>query len=396
MKQIDEFLESPLCIWAKSILNLTNETLVYELFPNGEYFFAMLKLVDPRLASLSLPKDGHTFDPTRTRLLNLDHILRCVRKFYQQTLNHVLLYKLPDVYQIAKYPDNEETYKEMEKMLELLLGIAISGEHKELFIEQIQTLDTHTQMQLVPYITKVNDDISFSISKQFKLEFNSNSTNILSKSKLKCSSLEELNAFLNSKLIPNLQRIAEERDAYLELIIELEQDKDDLNLKLNNLDYCSNLNSVNNSILNQQANLNQVNELNAPIDFSLCNKSSLINLSGKETITMLLESICKEQMTNSNEPSATIQINVDTEMGKEHVEHVEINLNASDSILVAEKGNLILSGQETSTSGALQFTEAFLLNDLKNRKIVANNWNQKIAIELVECKIKLNKLVNEM
>ena len=37
-----------------------------------------------------------------------------------------------------------------------------------------------------------------------------------------------------------------------------------------------------------------------------------------------------------------------------------------------------------------------LLNDLKSRKLLANNWNQKIAIELVECKVKLRQLINEM
>ncbi len=37
-----------------------------------------------------------------------------------------------------------------------------------------------------------------------------------------------------------------------------------------------------------------------------------------------------------------------------------------------------------------------LLNDLKRRKLLANNWNQKIAIELVECKVKLRQLINEM
>jgi hypothetical protein len=37
-----------------------------------------------------------------------------------------------------------------------------------------------------------------------------------------------------------------------------------------------------------------------------------------------------------------------------------------------------------------------LLDELKTRKLSTNNWNQKITIELVECKIKLKQLVMEM
>ena len=51
-------------------------------------------------------------------------------------------------------------------MLLLLLGLAINGEYKEAFIEQIQTkLDTQLQLQLVPFIQLVTEDLSFSISK---------------------------------------------------------------------------------------------------------------------------------------------------------------------------------------------------------------------------------------
>ena len=71
---------------------------------------------------------------------------------------------------IAKYPENEDTFKEMEKMLLLLLGLAINGEFKEKFIEQIQqSLETPRQIQLVPFIQLVTEDLSFSISKSLLL-----------------------------------------------------------------------------------------------------------------------------------------------------------------------------------------------------------------------------------
>lgn len=62
----------------------------------------------------------------------------------------------------------------MEKMLLLLLGLAINGEFKEQFIDQIQqNLDTQVQIQLVPFIQLVTEDLSFSISKSLFIQLNS-------------------------------------------------------------------------------------------------------------------------------------------------------------------------------------------------------------------------------
>ena len=107
MKTASEFLESPLAVWAKSVLNLTN--LEYDKFPNGEYFYSILKLTDQRLANSSnknAPNDGDPFDSTRSRLLCLDFILRKVRSFYSEFLNQIILIKPPNIYQIAKYPES--------------------------------------------------------------------------------------------------------------------------------------------------------------------------------------------------------------------------------------------------------------------------------------------------
>ena len=63
----------------------------------------------------------------------------------------------------------------MEKMLLLLLGIAINGEFKEKFIEQIQQqLETHTQIHLIPYIQLVTEDVNFSVSKSILFKIDNN------------------------------------------------------------------------------------------------------------------------------------------------------------------------------------------------------------------------------
>lgn len=53
--------------------------------------------------------------------------------------------------------------------------------------------------------------------------------------RLKVNSVDELNYFINAKLLPNLKRVVDERDLYLESIIELEQDKEQLNARLSQL-----------------------------------------------------------------------------------------------------------------------------------------------------------------
>ena len=122
MKSTFDFLESPLAIWvnkanislremsvpklfdwyfklvrvffynlkAKSILDL-NE-LDYDNFPNGQYFYMILKQTDPRLQTNSdLPNEGDAYDTTRSRLLNLDFILRNIRSFYQVSIKSMLI-----------------------------------------------------------------------------------------------------------------------------------------------------------------------------------------------------------------------------------------------------------------------------------------------------------------
>ena len=165
-------------------------------------------------------------------------------------------------------------------MLLLLLGLAINGEFKESFVEKIQhNLDTQVQIQLIPFIQLVTEELSFSISKTVLLEMNcpgakpskkssisagllgaelspadsmTNSTVSTQSSTtlfahacqqlstqqriqlnaghtnqlcLSYQNIEQFSYFLNNKLMPNMQRIVDERDSYLESIIELEQDK---------------------------------------------------------------------------------------------------------------------------------------------------------------------------
>ena len=485
MKTEFYFLDSPLCTWARLVL--AEAKLDYEKFPSGEYFYQILKRSDPRLqnSNSNLPNEynpppppppppphpptthnnkyfnasnssssssnqisscngnssnfeSNHYDTTyRSRLLNLDFILRNIRSFYQEILNHILLIKLPDIYQIAKHPYSEETFKEMEKMLLLLMGLAINGEFKAKFIEQIQQqLETQTQMQLIPFIQLVTEDLSFSISCTLSSKLLNQSASSNLNDSNECQ--ETLGSFINNKLMPNIQRVIDERDSYLESIIELEQDKDYLLFKLNNsgntINQCNSINgglNSNNSISqdkdvnsagcsqsavlagqsattcnNNNNNNNNINNGNTNANSDLKHMSInelILNLVNNSNTICKLETCSSSNLVNDSLLNETNLISklIDSIINNENgsLAHQSMMMNQNDSVNNDDNSSGS-SSQNTSTANLMarnsNDNHVHILNDLKNRKSLTNNWNQKIAIELVECKIRLKQLINEM
>jgi hypothetical protein len=66
--------------------------------------FFFLTFSDPRLQNIDLPNgiDAKCNSSINTRLVNIDYLLRTIRAFYQYQLNQILVYKPPDIYEIAK------------------------------------------------------------------------------------------------------------------------------------------------------------------------------------------------------------------------------------------------------------------------------------------------------
>lgn len=201
---------------------------------------------------------------------------------------------MPDIYQIASVPQSEEGLEEMSRILELLLGLAIRGDNHAVFIEKMQqSLSEHTQARLIEFIKEVNDNVAFSVSESIFVEQQTTNTSLKQKlpvevvgdcaregtelrdteegeiggrgvesaddcsaaspsmavSSADCSfassssslavtrhimrlKLEEINDFLNSRLLRQIKRVVDERDEYLEMVIELKQDKEQLNARL--------------------------------------------------------------------------------------------------------------------------------------------------------------------
>lgn len=72
------------------------------------------------------------------------------------------------------------------------------------------------------------------------------------------------------------------------------------------------------------------------------------------------------------------------------------NTGADDSDHPRDKREAPTGNDLESLLRARNFASSSLLDELKTRKMSTNNWNQKITIELVECKIKLKQLIMEM
>lgn len=125
--------------------------------------------------------------------------------------------------------------------------------------------------------------------------------------------------------------------------------------------------------------------------------SSLIDLSDSQTLYMLIESIYKEI-------AATTVVNPSTENDKNRAIsefYQEKDENQTECNLIQKQANIELKKHENNSESFLRAKNLFgvhhsLLEELKTRKVSTNNWNQKITIELVECKIKLKQLIMEM
>ena len=256
---------------------------------------------------------------------------------------------------------------------------------------------------------------------------NTNNTPLANQLVLSYSSMDQLNYFLNTKIMQNVQRIVDERDSYLESIIELQQDKDYLSFKLNsslanlgnnsstsneapikqltpNLSSPNSSNGANNvsqSASNVNLNATQLAEgaknaasgnLNET-NLNMTSSSSLIELSDPQTLLVLIESIYKE--------IASANTIIESAANMKHTSEHATSSSDANMADFGESNQAIANGQLVERLHAINLENTMnsngaLLNDLKNRKLLANNWNQKIAIELVECKVKLRQLINEM
>lgn len=285
----------------------------------------------------------------------------------------------------------EETFKELERMLILLIGCAINGDSKELFIENIQLhIDTQTQIELVPYIELVTEDMSFSISKNLKLALehhqnnHSPDTSISSSTSSFIQTCQQLiqntqqtassnsnnsnantngsncnnnnnenmspNDVLINKLLNNIQRIIDERDLCSESVIELQQDKDFLlkQLNKNGLFLLNNHNSTSNSNNLDSSSASNCGDVN----------NEMIKLM------MMMNRDCNNMNT-----------------GSDHNQLADDDYNRMNKCDVNSKSN------NSSNNNNMN------INSCGNN---GGSKQQKLSLELVEYKVKMRQLRMEM
>ncbi|XP_065660956.1 girdin isoform X4 [Hydra vulgaris] len=198
----EDFVKTPLVVWIQSYLDTpikSNTDIV-----NGVLLKDVLMLIDHATFS-GIPLRNNVDDITQ-RAQNLSEILFTIKRFYQEKLQQLIVMKMPDVLLLAKEPENELSYSEMSSILLLILGCAIQCEMKEKFIEHITELDVTVQRGLVAYIQEITE----------------NPENVISYpvNDIPDMSLEDLIP-LSLNLYYRVQRVLEQRDEYVETILDL-------------------------------------------------------------------------------------------------------------------------------------------------------------------------------
>ncbi|XP_077465760.1 coiled-coil domain containing 88A isoform X2 [Stigmatopora argus] len=176
MDNIEEFMESALVHWVQLFEKMAetenafppqnqyidvnpvshNSRDAYLRLTNGVFLNQVMRIIDPNPRVERL-YDNETDDYTQ-RIQNFSILNRHLRAFYQEDLQQLILMPLPNVAILGQDSFTEAAVEELRRLLLLLLGCAVQCEHKETFIQQIQSMDIHTQAELAICIQQVTQD----------------------------------------------------------------------------------------------------------------------------------------------------------------------------------------------------------------------------------------------
>ncbi|ESO93395.1 hypothetical protein LOTGIDRAFT_119551, partial [Lottia gigantea] len=144
-------LDHPLIHWVKAVYGDGRQIRFSDLF-DGVLLNDLMCIVDPRPDDNIVCKDVSDFN---TRLFNWDLLLKSIQAYYKDVLQVYLFVAAPDIYLISREPETEASFKEVCKVLLLILGCAVQGEQKEDFIFNIKQLDVTVQHDIVTYIQEI-------------------------------------------------------------------------------------------------------------------------------------------------------------------------------------------------------------------------------------------------
>ncbi|XP_036404235.1 coiled-coil domain containing 88A [Megalops cyprinoides] len=181
----------------------------YLRLTNGIFLNKVMRIIDPN------PKVEQIFQNESNdevlRVQNFSVLNRHLRSFYQEDLQQLLLMPLPNVAVLGRDPLTEAAVEELRRLLLLLLGCAVQCERKEVFIQQIQSLEIETQAAIATCIQEITQDLSNVLPLQWE--------------ELCALEGSELQG-LFSTMAQHIQGLLSQRDTHLERIAELSVERD--------------------------------------------------------------------------------------------------------------------------------------------------------------------------
>ncbi|XP_077461970.1 girdin-like isoform X2 [Stigmatopora argus] len=209
MPFLDHFMMSPLVTWVKTFVSHAEDQQmdISELL-DGVFLNKVMNQIHPPSTTQEANKLGK--DPIQ-RVQNLTFLVQQIKTYYLENLRQLILIPLPNVLLLSKTPHTEQSLVEMKKLLLLLLGCAVQCEKKDEYIEVIQMLDFNTKAAIAVHIQ----------------ELTHSENNLLDMHWLECTDMpaDELGVVAKTMGV-HLQNLLEQREAHLETIAELTQERE--------------------------------------------------------------------------------------------------------------------------------------------------------------------------
>ncbi|KAJ8968001.1 hypothetical protein NQ314_002535 [Rhamnusium bicolor] len=157
---IDNFLSGPLVKWLSTCVKKPETLQVYETFFDGAPINEVLLQIDPE-PSQPVPTTTNLqgLNITAARIKIFHCIIKNIKAVFEDELGQVVI-SLPDCVTLGRSPASEAALEQLKLLILLLLGCAVQGPTKELFILKIKELSVDDQHDIVECIRKVTDDQS--------------------------------------------------------------------------------------------------------------------------------------------------------------------------------------------------------------------------------------------
>ncbi|KAM6941491.1 girdin-like [Lycodopsis pacificus] len=213
---LDEFMLSPLVTWVRTFVPHDGDMhFDFSALLDGVFLNDVMTQINPSATPQGAKKVGR--DPSQ-RMQNLNLLVQQIKTYYLDHLRQLIMIPLPNVLLLGRTPYCEQSLEETKKLLLLLLGCAVQCEEKEEYIERIQTLDFDTKAAIAAHIQEVTHS----------------QENVLDLQWLESSDVhpDELEVVARN-MATHLRHVLDQRDAHLETIAELMQEKEGVASLLN-------------------------------------------------------------------------------------------------------------------------------------------------------------------